>query len=216
MLRVRLAAALLLLLSSSLVCGVAANHLVVLAAKGVRLDVPDEHILHRQHSARMDHVLYVVDGHGHDNSERLQRQKQRLGTASYIAMAEDSPISLPIEMPNTRLAPLVDSSGTVDFSNWHLDRIDKRQLPLDGRWDAFAALNPDSVTSQVHAYVIDTGVYNHADFPSQVAYDFNYFDGQTGERADDCHGTHTFLSRWSPLLIAGMRRSRDARRRHTV
>jgi subtilisin family serine protease len=68
--------------------------------------------------------------------------------------------------------------------SWGLDRIDQRNLPLDN-----AYTYPTTATN-VHAYVIDTGIlFNHTTFGGRATSGFDAVDGGS---ADDCngHGTH--------------------------
>jgi len=76
---------------------------------------------------------------------------------------------------------------------WSLDRIDQRQLPLDGRF----ARRGDG--RGVHVYVIDSGVRRtHREFDGRVEWIGDFVSGNPGSpQADDCdpppsqgHGTH--------------------------
>ena len=80
---------------------------------------------------------------------------------------------------------------------WHLDRIDQRALPLDGRFD------PPGDGAGVHAYVIDTGIRRtHQEFEGRADWIGDFVTGTSdrpgGPSADDCdapgsqsgHGTH--------------------------
>lgn len=69
--------------------------------------------------------------------------------------------------------------------SWGLDRIDQRALPLD---DSYTY---PTTASNVHAYVIDTGIrITHTDFGGRAAYGYDTVGED--EIADDCngHGTH--------------------------
>lgn len=81
---------------------------------------------------------------------------------------------------------VVTTTATVqENATWGIDRIDQRELPLDGTY----VYNAEG--SGVSAYIIDTGIrYSHNEFQGRAVFGFDAFDdGQDGE---DCngHGTH--------------------------
>ncbi|MFN2325403.1 MAG: S8 family serine peptidase [Gemmatimonadales bacterium] len=80
---------------------------------------------------------------------------------------------------------VVSISTTQSNATWGLDRIDQRDLPLNGTY----VYNADG--TGVNAYIIDTGIQlDHVDFGGRAV---TGFDAVTsGGTADDCngHGTH--------------------------
>ena len=77
------------------------------------------------------------------------------------------------------------TSTSQENATWGLDRIDQRELPLDGTYIY------NSEGSGVSVYIIDTGIrYSHNEFQGRAKSGFDAFnDNRNGE---DCngHGTH--------------------------
>jgi subtilisin family serine protease len=74
---------------------------------------------------------------------------------------------------------------TQSGATWGLDRVDQRNLPLDGGY----TYNTDA--ANVHVYVIDTGIRtDHSEFGGRASGDFTSINDGWG--AEDCHwhGTH--------------------------
>ncbi|HEY0602712.1 MAG TPA: S8 family peptidase [Herpetosiphonaceae bacterium] len=80
-----------------------------------------------------------------------------------------------------------DSEVSIDATQtgapWNLDRIDQRNLPLDGRYTV------GTTAANVTAYIIDTGIYTaHSQFGGRASVGYDALGGN----GQDCngHGTH--------------------------
>lgn len=85
---------------------------------------------------------------------------------------------------HVRLAP-ADRVRHSPAASWGLDRIDQRNLPLDGQFDVRGS------GQGATAYIVDTGIdYKHSEFGGRAVPGFDAIgDGRNGQ---DCagHGTH--------------------------
>ncbi len=82
---------------------------------------------------------------------------------------------------------LVTAAATQTGAIWALDRIDQRNLPLQGNYSY------SSTGTGVNAYVIDSGIRaTHTDFGGRVQPGFDAFDD--GQNGNDCHGHGTHVA----------------------
>ncbi|MFJ4122612.1 S8 family peptidase [[Kitasatospora] papulosa] len=117
--------------------------------------------------------------HGFAATLTSAQLEQVRGDAGVQAVEENSEASVP--------PPGVTSAGgkRAVAGSWGQDRIDQRNLPLDGTYDV------DGTGEGVTAYILDTGIESaHSEFGGRVGAGYDAIgDGRDGE---DCngHGTH--------------------------
>ena len=80
---------------------------------------------------------------------------------------------------------VISLAATQTNATWGLDRIDQRNRPLNGTYTY------PNTASNVHAYVIDTGIrITHNDFGGRATWGANFAGGQN----TDCHGHGTHVA----------------------
>ena len=104
----------------------------------------------------------------------------------------------PIKSETENLVYIPESDGSFSMLKvsdepvpWHLDRISKRELPLNG---SYAYSLPGSCHKnsdvEIHTYVVDTGVdENHPEFQGRAKFLEN-FTGDNENFDGNSHGTH--------------------------
>ncbi|MFF7360463.1 S8 family serine peptidase [Streptomyces sp. NPDC008125] len=121
-------------------------------------------------------------------------------TPGVTSVEEDAKNSVPVSEAVPAYSPVPASraantqgaaAGLVPASTWGLDRIDQRNLPLDG--DFTTGGNGAGVT----AYILDSGIdYEHSEFGgaggSRASFGFDAVSD--GRRGADCHGHGTHVA----------------------
>jgi len=80
---------------------------------------------------------------------------------------------------------VVTTSATQNGATWGLDRVDQRNLPLNSSYIY------DTTASNVHAYIVDTGVLGtHTEFSGRMGNGYTAITDANGTNDCNGHGTH--------------------------
>lgn len=127
--------------------------------------------------------IYKINPVSEEGNEQGDKQGDKQGDFVYIQELDGS-FSMQLRMSDIL-------SGQDAPVPWHLDRISKRHLPLDGN---YSYSQPGSCHKnsnvEIHTYVVDTGVdKSHPEFEGRATFLEN-FTGDNEDFDGNSHGTH--------------------------
>ena len=130
-------------------------------------------------AARLEHQFGADRGNGHTYRNAIKGFSVRMSEQQAIRLANDPRVDFVEE------DGVVSLGTTQTGATWGIDRIDQRDLPLNGTYTY------NATGTGVKAYIIDTGIRaTHTQFAGRVISGFTAINDGLGTNDGNGHGTH--------------------------